>query len=106
MRRTVAAALLAGGLTFAPLVQAVHAQTVAAATTPTTTVAAAEPAAAPAAETDDDDSSNAGLWGLLGLLGLIGLAGLKRRDVRPVATTDYVTPGYPTTGETGTTTRP
>ena len=98
MRRTVAVALLAGGLTVAPLVQAVHAQTVAVATTPTTTVAAAEPAAAPAAETDDDDSSNAGLWGLLGLLGLGGLAGLKRRDVHQGTTTGYVTPGYPTTG--------
>ena len=104
MRKTTTAALLAAGITLAPALQAVHAQTVAVATTPTTTVAAAETAGAAAAETeDDDDSSNAGLWGLLGLLGLAGLAGLKRRDARPVTAAPYDTTGYPTTGSTGTT---
>jgi len=87
MRKTVAAALLAAGITFAPVVSTVHAQT------------------DPAAATNDDDSdSNAGLWGLLGLLGLGGLAGLKRRDVRSGTAAAYGnTAAYSTTGQTGVT---
>lgn len=88
MRKTVAAALLAAGITFAPVVSTVHAQT--------------DPAAA--TNNDNSDSSKVGLWGLLGLLGLGGLAGLKRRDVRSGTAAAYGNgAGYTTTGQTGVT---
>jgi len=87
MRKTVAAALLAAGITFAPVVSTVHAQT-----DPTTST------------NNDDSDSKVGLWGLLGLLGLGGLAGLKRRDVRSGTAAAYGNgAGYSTAGQTGVT---
>ena len=62
MRKLMAGIALATTLTFAPALDAVHAQD--------------------ATTEDDDDSGNLGLLGLVGLLGLAGLAGLKRRDTR------------------------
>lgn len=62
MRKTLAAAVLAGGLALAPALDAVHAQD--------------------ATEDEDDGNGELGLIGLAGLLGLAGLAGLKRRDTR------------------------
>jgi hypothetical protein len=104
MRKTMAAALLAAGITVAPVVHAVEARTFVA-TTPTTTIATAATPAAPATSTNNDDSdSKVGLWGLLGLLGLGGLAGLKRRDVRSGTAAAYGNgAGYTTTGQTGVT---
>jgi MYXO-CTERM domain-containing protein len=84
MRKAVAATLLATGLTFAPVLDAVHAQEDS------------------AAQSDDDDSGNWGLLGLLGLVGLAGLAGLKRRDVRSGTVPGYDSTRYSTTSDTGT----
>jgi MYXO-CTERM domain-containing protein len=84
MRKAVAATLLATGITFAPVLDAVHAQE--------ETVAE-----------DDDDDGNWGLLGLIGLAGLAGLAGLKRRDVRSGTVAGYDGTRYTTTSDTGTT---
>ena len=84
MRKAVAATLLATGITFAPVLDAVHAQE--------ETVA----------EDEDDDSGNWGLLGLIGLAGLAGLAGLKRREVRSGTVAGYDT-RYTTTSDAGVT---
>ena len=78
MRKMIAAATLAAGLTVMPVLDSVvvHAQDTDDAI-------------------DDDDSDKTGLWGLLGLAGLAGLAGLKRRDVDHRVTTTHVPPTAP-----------
>jgi MYXO-CTERM domain-containing protein len=86
MRKAVAATLLATGITFAPVLDAVQAQE--------ETVAE---------DDDDDDSGNWGLLGLIGLAGLAGLAGLKRRDVRSGTVAGYDNTRYTSTTDPGVT---
>jgi hypothetical protein len=90
MRKTLAVAVTALGLSFGS-VGVANATTVPA--PPSAPVVSASTTVL-AADDANDDSGDNGLWGLAGLLGLLGLLGLRRRnDVHRAAGTVNTTGG-------------